>query len=633
MARQSRPPEAAEGVPGVPAPRGAHAVEEAAESAVEMSVDVTVIVPVRDCRAYLDRCLTSILVQRVSKEIVVVDDGSTDGSSELLALYAGYHRGVVKVLRHEHRGGAGGPRNLGLAHARGRYVFFCDADDYLGPEALERMLAMADRNCADIVLGRVVGHGRRAPESMFHRSVDRADLGDSAVYNSLSCFKLFRRAMLTKHRILFDEDLVVGEDIVFTTHAYCHAGVISVMADYDCYHLVSRSDGTSIMQQPGSRDPVAWLRMIKGPIALMARHIRPGPLRDHLLRRHFRLDALAQLGRPFLVAEEVERKQIAEEVAGLCDEWLTEGVRKRLPSIDRQRLDSLADIDRLVRLAQIEAASVRSRLTGLSWHNGRLSVTGTAILEGLDPAGECEIALVLRPRRGGHQDVVAQVAGGPRGFAAALDPAGLASGVWDAYAAVTCEGVTRLGRLGADRDDRVARPAPCVVDDVVLLPYFTRTHGNLSVDVGGHVVAVPGRVRLRATRWAFGHRLVLDGEIKVGDGELGTGGLRHLVWRERTTGQEHKEPVVMLPGNQFAVRPVVGRLGPGTWDAYVEMRLGGPPVRFRIEAEPQVVTAAKSWWRGPVRRTVRPYVTNGKGRLSATVKIMKPGTAFRRMIR
>ena len=58
--------------------------------------------------------------------------------------------------------------------------------------------------------------------------------------------------MLERHAIRFDETLLVGEDVVFTTHAYCHADVISVVADYDCYHLVARPDGTSIMQRQGA---------------------------------------------------------------------------------------------------------------------------------------------------------------------------------------------------------------------------------------------------------------------------------------------------------------------------------------------------------------------------------------------
>ena len=177
----------------------------------EREIDVSVLVPVHNSRAQLDRCLTSLLIQRVTMEIIVVDDGSMDGSGDLLDLYAAHHRDRIRVLRHARRWGPGRARNLALAEARGRYVFFCDADGHLGREALERMLAMAERNHSDIVLGKIVGHGRRAPVSMFEQSVEGVELGDSNVYNSLSCFKLFRRELLERHRIRFGEGMLVGQ--------------------------------------------------------------------------------------------------------------------------------------------------------------------------------------------------------------------------------------------------------------------------------------------------------------------------------------------------------------------------------------------------------------------------------------
>lgn len=595
------------------------------------SVDVSVIIPVHNCRDFLDRSLTSALVQRVNKEIVVVDDGSTDGSADLLDLYAHYHRGVIRVVRAEHSGGAGGPRNTGLEHARGRYVFFCDADDHLGPEAMERMLAVADRNGSDIVLGKIVGHGRRAPVSMFQASADRAELGTSAVYNSLSCFKLFRRELLDRHRIRFAEGQLVGEDIYFSVHAYCHAKVISVVADYDCYHLVARPDGSSIMQQPSSRDPLGWLAMIRRPIALMAQHVEPGPLRDHLLRRHFRLDIFAQLGAPFLAADEVRRKEIAHEVAALCDEWMTPGVMARLTTTDRQRLSALGDIARVVRLADIEAATVWRRLTGLRWEGDRLVVEGEATLDGLD--GQGGVALVLRSRNEEAGEVAVPAETDGHAFSARIDLAELTSGVWDLHVAVECEGVVRLGRLGADRESGITRPAPRLVGNVVALPYFTRSNGNLSLDVGGHVLTVPGSVRLTRTRWALGHRLVIDGAITVGgDGIPEAGAVRQLVWRERHTGRERTERVVSLPGGMFASRPAVGRFAPGTWDAYLELELGGPPARFRIEADADTVAEPRSWWRGPVRSSVRPYATAGKGRLSTVVRKITPRALLRKLL-
>ncbi|MEV0622570.1 glycosyltransferase family 2 protein [Nonomuraea sp. NPDC050404] len=593
------------------------------------AVDVSVVIPVHNCRAYLDRCLTSALVQRVKKEIVVVDDGSTDGSGELLDLYASYHPESVKVVHVEASGSAGRPRNIGLEHATGRYVFFCDADDYLGPEALERMVAMADNNGSDIVLGKIVGHGRRAPVSMFARSAERAELGDSTVYNSLCCFKLFRRDLLERHRIRFGEGMLVGEDILFTVHAYCHAGGISVVADYDCYHFVHRSDGSSIMQQPGSRDPLAWLAMIRGPIRLMADHVPPGPLRDHLLRRHFRLDVFTQLGPVFLESDDVRRKDIAREVAALCEEWYTPGVHERLNTIDRQRAGALDDIDRLVRLARIESATVRRRLTGLRWDGDRLVVTGAARLAGI--TRDDGLAVVLRARHDPANELVvpAERKGGE--FTARLDVSALDSGIWDLRVAVEIEGVIRLGRLGADRDSGITRPQPRMIGGVVALPYFTRDNGNLSIDMGGHVVAVPGTARLIRMRWALGHRLLVDGEVTVGGAVPAASAVRRIVWRERRTGCERADRVMALPGGGFAARPAVGRLAVGTWDAYLELDLGGPPARFRIETE--TVAGPRRWWGTALLRSVRPYATAGKGRLSAVVRRLTAESVLKRIKR
>ncbi|MFB4283464.1 glycosyltransferase family 2 protein [Nonomuraea sp. MTCD27] len=595
------------------------------------AVDVSVVIPVHNCRAYLDRCLTSALVQRVKKQIVVVDDGSTDGSGELLDLYAAYHPGIVKVVHIDGSGSAGRPRNVGIEHATGRYVFFCDADDYLGAEALERMVAVADANGSDIVLGKIVGHGRRAPVSMFQQSADRLELGDSTVYNSLSCFKLFRRELLERHRIRFGEGMLVGEDILFTVHAYCHAGPISVVADYDCYHLVSRPDGSSIMQQAGSRDPLAWLAMIKGPIELMARHVEPGPLRDHLLRRHFRLDVFTQLGTVFLESDDVRRKDIAREVAALCDEWYTPGVHERLNTIDRQRAGALDDIDRLVRLARIESATVRRRLTGLRWEGDRLVVTGAARLDGI--TRDDNLAVVLRARHDAAAELVlpAERKGGE--FTVRVNVGALGSGIWDLRVAVEIEGVIRLGRLGADRDSGIARPQPRMIGGIVALPYFTRDNGNLSIDMGGHVVAVPGTARLIRTRWALGHRLLVDGEISVVGTTPSAAAIRRIVWRERRTGCESSDRVTALPGGGFAARPAVGRLAPGTWDAYLELDLGGPPARFRIETDAQTVAPPRRWWGPALLRSVRPYATSGKGRLSAVVRRLTAETLIRRIIR
>ena len=126
---------------------------------------VSVIVPVWNVEPWLRQSLDSALDQSIGRdrlEIVAVDDGSTDGSGAILDEYARRHE-QLQVVHIENSGGPGRPRNVAMAQARGRYLFFLDGDDYLGPEALERLVDMAERNGSDIVVARIVGiDGRQA---------------------------------------------------------------------------------------------------------------------------------------------------------------------------------------------------------------------------------------------------------------------------------------------------------------------------------------------------------------------------------------------------------------------------------------------------------------------------------------
>ncbi|MFD0467838.1 hypothetical protein ACFQ0B_05630 [Nonomuraea thailandensis] len=86
-----------------------------------------------------------------------------------------------------------------------------------------------------------------------------------------------------------------------------------------------------------------------------------------------------------------------------------------------------------------------------------------------------------------------------------------------------------------------------------------------------------------------------------------------------------------LPGGGFAARPAVGKLAPGTWDAYLELDLGGPPALFRIETD--TVAGPRRWWASALFRSVRPYATSGKGRLSAVVRRLTAESVVKRILR
>lgn len=100
---------------------------------------ITVIVPVYNIKDYLPRCVHSITAQTYQRlEIILVDDGSTDGTGALCDRLAGEDE-RIRVF-HKENGGSSSARNLALRHAAGEYVGFVDSDDYLSPEMYELLI-------------------------------------------------------------------------------------------------------------------------------------------------------------------------------------------------------------------------------------------------------------------------------------------------------------------------------------------------------------------------------------------------------------------------------------------------------------------------------------------------------------
>ncbi|MFF7530632.1 glycosyltransferase family 2 protein [Streptomyces bobili] len=319
--------------------------------------DVSVIIGAYEAMPYLVECLASVEAQSLDPariEVIAVDDGSTDGSGDCLEEFAARVPMAVTVIRQENSGGPSGPRNVGLAKATGRYVFFLDADDRLGPEALERMVAMADRNGTDVVLGRVEGVDRKAPRSMWGKTLERTDVFSSNIKFTLSAQKLFRRALLERHGMHFDESLWTGEDAVFTMEAYLRADGVSVVADYTCYYLVGRSDGKHVTK---SGSYTLRFDSARALTELIARMLPPGAKRDVLMVRPFLVTLLPQFGPVFLRNDEDIRRTKLELAKPLMDAYWNEGVSHRLKVHERLRLhlvaegraDLLADVIEFIR--------------------------------------------------------------------------------------------------------------------------------------------------------------------------------------------------------------------------------------------------------------------------------------------
>lgn len=194
---------------------------------------VSIIVPVYNVRDYVSQCLDSLRAQTLSSiEIICVDDGSSDGSSAILDEYAAADERFV-VIRKENAGVAAA-RNDGLAVARGEFVMFVDSDDYIAHDACARLTEVAVREDAQIV----VFGGKSFPSSFWadrcFAKRDRIYRGDAitALFfemgsHPLMCNKMYRRSLLTKGGLRFNEELVLGEDNAFQFSVFPRADVVA----------------------------------------------------------------------------------------------------------------------------------------------------------------------------------------------------------------------------------------------------------------------------------------------------------------------------------------------------------------------------------------------------------------------
>ena len=150
---------------------------------------ITIIVPVYNARGYIDRCIASLAGQTYpALQIILVDDGSTDGSGDVCRAYAGTDERIEVVRRAN--GGASAARNTGLDRARGVWIAFADADDFFSPYYIEDMYAAASGGC-DMVICRTAWVAEGSDIDM--QGPFRRDGGSSRITGREACMRNFGR--------------------------------------------------------------------------------------------------------------------------------------------------------------------------------------------------------------------------------------------------------------------------------------------------------------------------------------------------------------------------------------------------------------------------------------------------------
>lgn len=190
---------------------------------------LTVIIPIYNAEKYIAQCLDSLFeTYREGMEIIVVDDGSTDGGPGIVRGYCRTHP-ELKLLR-QSNAGPSAARNLGMSRASGRYVTFVDSDDYVDPEALGRHMELMRGREFDIWASdfyRVADNGR-VLDSVFQIEKTKFPIEDAAYLERFlragDCVwnvwrYVFSREFIERNGLAFREGYNIAEDLEFMVRA------------------------------------------------------------------------------------------------------------------------------------------------------------------------------------------------------------------------------------------------------------------------------------------------------------------------------------------------------------------------------------------------------------------------------
>lgn len=183
---------------------------------------VSIIVPVYNAEKHLKQCLNSLLEQGVSQEryeIICIDDGSKDASFSVIKEYADQHKNIIVIGKENE--GVSATRNKGLETAKGKYIWFVDADDWVAKDFLKegKMVNLLNGESAHIALMLTACIEVRDSETECYDGYRFQDDGlkyeEAKPFMTTARGHFFNRALIEKYGLRFDTNLAYGEDLIF----------------------------------------------------------------------------------------------------------------------------------------------------------------------------------------------------------------------------------------------------------------------------------------------------------------------------------------------------------------------------------------------------------------------------------
>lgn len=280
-------------------------------------MELSIIVPVYNAERYLDRCIGSLLSQDLKHyEIILVDDGSSDHSYEMMQAYQASNPDRIRILQ-QPNGGQGSARNLGIQAARGEFLTFVDSDDYVAENCYSSLLAVLKQGNYDILLfDALADHGTYQtdysvfPDTKTSRILTQQEylLTYPAAWN-----KIFRKDFWEAHQLHFPEGIWY-EDLALIPLAALYTDRIYYQKQAAYFYVQSDN---SIMRHNGFRPK--WRDMQQAILLLHQQLSEPYPAEmEYLFWEHFLYETSL---RYYQVAHYDEIDKIADLTKALYPHW------------------------------------------------------------------------------------------------------------------------------------------------------------------------------------------------------------------------------------------------------------------------------------------------------------------------
>lgn len=208
---------------------------------------ISILIPVYNCEPYLRECLDSVVAQTYRPlQVVCVNDGSSDGSLSILKEYSTKYD-FIEVISQENKGVATA-RNRLLEAARGEYILFVDADDWIEPDTIDFLAKQAETSNVDVATCSMVVNDTNVKSEFYSKILNQSEVIKEFLYHTELRGSLWNK--LIKRTIIgdaeFNPGIWYGEDALFCWHIFQNLKTM-IMTDKQLYHY--RMNDSSISHQ------------------------------------------------------------------------------------------------------------------------------------------------------------------------------------------------------------------------------------------------------------------------------------------------------------------------------------------------------------------------------------------------